>query len=94
MAVFNGESAVLDKQPITTVHCDACKAGCGGTYGSDWFYCNWALDWPLVEALRINCKELLAVAVAATRWAPLWRGRTLYYERQPGGGGHVEQRYG
>ena len=78
MVIFNGKSAVLDKQPITTVHVDACTTGCGGTFGSDWFYCNWGLDWPQVKNLHINHKELLAVVVAATRWAPLWGGKRLY----------------
>ena len=78
MAVFNGKSAVLDRQPITTVHVDACNTGCGGTYGSDWFYCNWSLDWAQVEPLHINYKELLSVVVAAIRWAPFWGGKRLY----------------
>lgn len=78
MQIFNGKSALLDKQPITAVHADACTAGCGGVYGHDWFYCNWELDWPQVVAMHINYKELLAVVVAATRWAPLWHNRRIY----------------
>lgn len=78
MCQFNGKSAVLDRQPITTVYTDACNSGCGGVFGSDWFYCNWALDWPKILPLHINYKELLAVIMAATRWAPLWRGKRIY----------------
>ena len=78
MQIFNGKSALLDKQPITTVHVDACMAGCGGVYGRDWFYCNWALDWPTASDLHINYKELLALVVAATRWAPLWTNKRIY----------------
>ena len=78
MTSFNGKSAVLDKQPITTVYTDACMAGCGGVYGNDWFYCNWALDWSTVDSLHINHKELLAVVLAAARWAPMWSGKRIY----------------
>ncbi len=78
MQRFNGKSALLDKQPITTVQVDACTAGCGGVYGRDWFYCNWALDWPAAADLHINYKELLSVVVAATRWAPLWAIKRIY----------------
>ena len=63
---------------MTTVCVNACTAGCGGVYGSDWFYCNWALDWPQAVPLHINYKELLAVVVAATRWGPLWHNRRIY----------------
>ena len=75
MTRFNGTSVVLDKQPITTVYTDACMAGCGGVYGNDWFYCNCALDWPTMDSLHINHKELLAVVLAAARWAPKWSVR-------------------
>ena len=78
MSTFNGKSAMLDKEPITTVYTDACNAGCGGVFGSDWFYCNWDLDWPAVSSLHINYKECLAVVVAAARWAPLWAGKRIY----------------
>ena len=78
MTSFNGMSAVLDKQPITTVYTDACMAGCGGVYGNDWLYCNWALDWSTVDSLHINHKELLAVVLAAARWAPMWSGKRIY----------------
>lgn len=78
METFNGKSAVLDKSPITTVFTDTCNAGCGGVYGADWFYCNWSLDWPSAQNLHINHKELLAIVMAATRWASYWSGKRLY----------------
>ncbi len=78
MSTFNGKSAVLDRQPITTVYTDACLQGGGGVFGQDWFHCNWALDWPGTDSLHINYKELLAVVVAAARWAPLWAGKRIY----------------
>ena len=78
METFNGRLVVLDKQPITMVYTDACNAGSGSILGSDWFYCNWTLDWPAANRLHINYKELLAIVIAATCWAPYWQGKRLY----------------
>lgn len=78
MDQFNGKSMILDKSPITTVFTDACSEGCGGVFGSDWFYCNWALDWPKASQLHINYKELLAIILAASRWCQHWTGKRLY----------------
>ena len=79
METFNGRSVVLDKQPITTVYTDACNAGSGGLFGSNWFYCNWTLDWPVANGLHINYKELLAIVIAATQWGPILAGGKRLY---------------
>ena len=72
---FNGRSLLLDHQPINSVFTDSCQQAAGGIFDGDWFYCNWALDWPLVANLHINSKEVLAVFLAVCRWAPFWRIR-------------------
>ena len=69
---FNGRSLLLDHQPINSVFTDSCQQAAGGIFDGDWFYCNWALDWPLVANLHINSKEVLAVFLAVCRWAPFW----------------------
>ncbi len=75
--VFNGRSMLLDKTPIDCVFTDACNDAAGGSYGSDWFYCNWGIDSPQAHSLHINEKEVLAVVLAANRWAPLWTNKRV-----------------
>ena len=80
MSTFNGKSMLLDKKPIQSVFTDSCTAAAGGIYDGDWFYVNWALDWPLVSNLHINSKEILAACLAVSRWAPCWRNKRIYIQ--------------
>jgi hypothetical protein len=75
--VFNGKAFCLEPQPITCVFTDACDHGSGATYNKDWYYCNWNIDWPCMANLHINCKEILAIMLAAWRWAPVWAGKHI-----------------
>ena len=77
IATFNGRSTILDQCPIECVFTDACNEGAGGSFGGDWFYFNWSKDWPQAENFHINEKEVIAVAIAAHRWAPCWRNRHI-----------------
>ena len=77
IASFNGRSAILDQRPIECVFTDACDEGAGGSFGGDWFYFNWSQDWPQASNYHINEKEVIAVALAAYRWAPFWRDRHI-----------------
>ena len=72
---FNGRAKCLDPVPVTSVYTDACKDGGGGVFLGDWFYCNWLSDWPKVAGLHINNLEILAILLAAWRWAPFWEGK-------------------
>ena len=74
---FNGRSALLDAKPLECVFTDACDEAAGGIFGGDWFYFNWARDLPKAGPLHINEKEVLAVVVAATRWAPMWANKRI-----------------
>lgn len=74
---FNGKSTLLDKTPIECVFTDACDEGAGGSFGRDWFYYNWAQDMPEAKTFHINEKEVLAVALAAHRWAPCWQNKRI-----------------
>ena len=78
LETFNGRSALLDETPIETVFTDACNEAAGGVFGQDWFYFNWTQDWPLAKTFHINEKEVVAVALAAHRWAPQWRNKKNY----------------
>ena len=77
LATFNGRSMLLDKQPIECAFTDACNEAAGGSFGVDWFYFNWDQDFPSVSAFHINEKEVLAVVLAAQRWAPLWQNKRV-----------------
>lgn len=72
LRTFNGRSTLLDQKPIDCVFTDACTDAAGGVFMGDWFYLNWNVDWPEVSMLHINEKEVLAVVLAAQRWAHLW----------------------
>ena len=74
---FNGRSAILDATPVECVFTDACEDAAGGIFGYDWFYFNWTEDLPQAKYLHINEKEVLAVVVAANRWAPLWSNKRI-----------------
>ena len=74
---FNGRSTLLDQCPIECVFTDACDEGAGGSFGRDWFYFNWSIDWPQASNFHINEKEIAAVALAAYRWAPFWRDKRI-----------------
>ena len=65
MKQFNGKSAILYRQPLTSVYTDACQAGGRAVYGQDWIYTNCDLDWPEVSSFHINYKKVLAILVAA-----------------------------
>ena len=77
LSSFNGRSVLLDKKPIECVSTDACNEAAGGSFGLDWFYFNWAHDFPAASDLHINEKEVLAVVLAAQRWAPVWRNKRV-----------------
>ena len=72
---FNGKAACLDSVPVINVYTDASGQGGGGTFNNDWFYLNWQVDWPAVSFLHINNLEILAILLAAWRWAPMWEGK-------------------
>ena len=77
MQTFNGKSTLLDSQPLECVFTDACNEGAGGSFQGDWFYFNWSVDWPEAREFHINEKEIVAVTLAAYRWAPLWRNKRV-----------------
>ena len=77
LQTFNRKSALLEAMPIDCVFTDACDDAAGGVFGADWFYTNWTRDIPQAQNLHINEKEVLAVVVAAHRWAPFWANKRI-----------------
>ncbi|MEW8544940.1 MAG: reverse transcriptase domain-containing protein [Candidatus Thiodiazotropha sp.] len=77
LETFNGKSAILDQQPLFSVFTDACDDAAGGSFYQDWFYFNWAQDLPEAATLHINEKEVLAVVLAAQRWAKFWVNKRI-----------------
>ena len=75
LAAFNGKCLFLDRVPLTTVQTDACYEAAGAFYNGDWLYYNFSIESFLLSDLHINYKEVLAVVLAAERWAPLWANK-------------------
>ncbi|VDI82590.1 Hypothetical predicted protein [Mytilus galloprovincialis] len=71
MSVFNGTVKFIDFKPITSLQTDASSLGGGGYYNGDYFYVNWAIDFPAFRKEHINIKETLAVVLSVLRWGPL-----------------------
>ena len=77
LSVFNGKSAILDKQSIETECTDACTDAAGGVFGTYWFYFNWSQDWQQACDFNIDEKEVIAITLTAYRWVPLWRNKRI-----------------
>lgn len=75
--VFNGKCMMPQGGAPFEVFTDACNVGAGINYGPDWGYINFELDLPEVANLHINHKETAAIVMAARRWGPLWRNKTV-----------------
>ncbi|CAG2207782.1 unnamed protein product [Mytilus edulis] len=73
MSVFNGTVKFMDFKPITSLQTDASSLGGGGYYNGDYFYVNWAIDFPAFRKEHINIKETLAVVLSVLRWGHLWQ---------------------
>lgn len=74
LPTFNGVTCIPHDAPAFHVLTDSSTVGASITCHHDWLYVNWALDLPDVADCHINEKELMAVVLAACRWAPLWQG--------------------
>lgn len=76
MDVFNG-TVYFDTCGVEHVHTDACEIAAGAFYRGDWHYTVFQHDLKAGVNLHINYKEACAVFLAVSRWAPLWRGKTV-----------------
>ena len=75
---FNGKSFILEDRPVSAVYTDACTEGGGGHWGSNWFYVNWDIDWPVASSMHINEKEVMSAALAVHFWGSSWANKKVY----------------
>ena len=75
LAVFNGRQLFLNSTPVVDVQTDACFEAAGAYFFGDWVYLNFGMESPVLSDLHINHKEVLAVVVAAERWASSWANK-------------------
>lgn len=73
---FNGRVYYRDLSDVH-VHVDACKKACGMFWAGRWHYSVFKYDWPLIDAMHINYKEVCAVIESVRQWASEWAGRTV-----------------
>ena len=77
--VFHGHTPFVSDValPSHVFATDACLSGGGASFGRDWFYVSWEIDFPESKNSHINQLELQTVLVAAEKWGPLWRGQHI-----------------
>jgi len=73
MPLLNDTLPIKDNRPVTSMVMDSCTLGCGASFGKDWFYNDWEIDWPSASKLHINYKEVLCTVLASRRWGHQWR---------------------
>jgi hypothetical protein len=78
MCYFNGRTKMLDSRPATPICIDACQVAGGGYHNGEMVYTPWEAISPEVASLHINDKEVLALELAITQWAPKLRDRKVY----------------
>ena len=68
-ATFNG--MVYQKHSHQqAMHTDACNEGAGVFFKGQWYYINWAGDFPNISKLHINYKEVMAIILGLELFAP------------------------
>ena len=81
ITVFNGTVCFIESEPVphSVFSSDACLTGGAAVYtcANDWFYANWHIDYPVVQADHINQLELFTVLLSARRWCHLWSNKHI-----------------
>ena len=79
LPAWNGVSIIQDA-PVTSedlyLFTDASDLGIGGVYGDQWFSAPLQDHW-VPSKCDINCREMLALWVAANAWGHLWRNKQI-----------------
>ena len=70
--------SMVNDRPADSVSIDSSSIAAGGYYHGDVVYAPWSLAGPEIARLHINHKEILALEVAASIWAPYWENKTIY----------------
>lgn len=68
LGILNGKTFFVDSEPVPTEEFsrDACPVG-GRFFKGDWFYVNWATDYPSLANVPINLQTFTAL-LAIERW--------------------------
>ena len=79
LGVFNGKTFFVDSEPVPTKEfsTDACPIGGGGFFQGDWFYVNWATNYPCLANVHINLQETFTVLLALERWKDQLRDKWI-----------------
>ena len=79
LGVFNGKTFFVDSEPVPTEEfsTDACPIGGGGFFQGDWFYVNWATNYPSLANVHINLQETFTVLIALERWKDQLRDKWI-----------------
>ena len=79
LGVFNGNTFFVDSEPVPTEEfsTDACPIGGGGFFQGDWFYVNWATNYPSLANVHINLQETFTVLIALERWKDQLRDKWI-----------------
>ena len=70
--------SMVNNRPSDSVSIDSSSIAAGCHYRGDVVYAPWSLAGPHIAQLHINHKEILALEVAASFWAPYWKDKTVY----------------
>ena len=69
---FQWQAVVFGFNPVVDVQTDVSFQAAGAYFSGDWVYLNFGMKSPVLSDLHINHREVLAVVVAAERWAARW----------------------
>ena len=72
---FQWQAVVFGFNPVVDVQTDASFEAAGAYFSGDWVYLHFGMKSPVLSDLHINHREVLAVVVAAERWASRWASR-------------------
>lgn len=74
---FNGLMPMIDPRPLVPIFTDSSSVAAGAVFGNNFIHVPWT-KWPGCEKLHINFKEMIAVEIALTHWAPYLANHTVH----------------
>ena len=79
LGVFNIKTFFADSEPVPTEEfsTDACPISGGEFFQGDWFYVNWATNYPSLANVHINLQETFTVLLALERWKDQLRDKWI-----------------
>ena len=76
---FHGYTKFISdmRPPDSQLVTDSCRISGGGLFEHDWFFVNFAVDYPKWKDEHINVLELLTILIAVRRWGHLWQHKHI-----------------